>query len=351
MEVVLVDLVEVEPELRAHFLPEILLEVSDLAGVLDEQAHAVDDVALLDLGVLLVLEEVGVGPGEGLLLAGRGNDLHGVLLVGVGDHVVDVDGLSLVGAADLLQAGGHQQPGQEEQQVHHGPRGLLEDVGEIGPDWAGGGVDEEGVPGQRLHHLLIPLLEVVDVLGRRLSDLSVVVEVETHDVAEGLGHFEHARDGAGANDADQPVIVVLQLQSLGDHVEIRVLLPYLLAEVDEERVGILHGYLGHPIARYLVIVNHLALEDLVVGVGGRVGPELLPVHLFLVDAVEFWPFEAVVEVDAVDVELGDDLHYLFEQQVPGLFLAVVERSGVVVADRAAVAAVVVHYPPLLVHVL
>lgn len=70
VKVVLVDLIEVEPELRTHLFPEVLLEVADLAGILDQQTDAVHDVALLDLGVLLMLEKVRVGPREGFLFAG-----------------------------------------------------------------------------------------------------------------------------------------------------------------------------------------------------------------------------------------------------------------------------------------
>lgn len=36
VEVVLVDLIEVEPELRTHLFPEVFLEVADLAGILDQ---------------------------------------------------------------------------------------------------------------------------------------------------------------------------------------------------------------------------------------------------------------------------------------------------------------------------
>lgn len=62
VEVVLVDLVQVETELWAHLLPEVLLEVADLTGIFDQQTNAVYDVSLLDLGVLLMLEKVRIGP-------------------------------------------------------------------------------------------------------------------------------------------------------------------------------------------------------------------------------------------------------------------------------------------------
>lgn len=155
-------------------------------------------------------------------------------------------------------------------------------------------MDDERIPGQGFHDLFIPLLEVVDVFWWGLGDLSVVVKVESYNMTEGFGHFEHPRDGARSNDTDQPMIMILQFQSFGNHIKIRVLFPYLFAEIDEERIGILHRYLRDPIASNLIIVNHLSLEDLVIGVGRRVGPELFPVHLLLIDAVELGPLEAVV---------------------------------------------------------
>lgn len=71
-------------------------------------------------------------------------------------------------------------------------------------------MDDERVPGQGFHDLLIPLLEVVDVFGWSLGDLSVVVEVESYDMAECFRHLEHARDGTRSNDTDQPMIMILQ---------------------------------------------------------------------------------------------------------------------------------------------
>lgn len=71
MKVVFVDLVEIETELRADFLPEVFLEIADLTRIFDQQTHTINDVAFLDLGVLLVLEEVGVGSGEGFLFTCR----------------------------------------------------------------------------------------------------------------------------------------------------------------------------------------------------------------------------------------------------------------------------------------
>lgn len=173
-------------------------------------------------------------------------------------------------------------------------------------------MDDERIPGQGFHDLLIPLLEVVDVFWWGLGDLSVVVEVEPYNMAECFWHFEHPRNSARSNDTDQPMIMILQFQSFGNHIKIRVLLPYLFAEIDEERVGIFHRYLRDPIPSNFIVVNHLSLEDLVIGVGRRVGPELFPVHLLLVDAVELRPFEAVVKVDAIYVVLGDNLHDFLE---------------------------------------
>lgn len=57
-------------------------------------------------------------------------------------------------------------------------------------------MDDKRAPGQRLHHFLIPLLEIIDVLRRSLRDLSVVVEVEADDMTESFWHFEHARNGS-----------------------------------------------------------------------------------------------------------------------------------------------------------
>jgi hypothetical protein len=134
-----------------------------LAGVFDERAGAVDDVAFFDFSVVF-LEEAGVGAQEGLLSVAH--HLVGVLLVAVNhcQHVVEVDGFCFVGTAELLEAGGHGEVGQEEEEVDYCPGGLFEDVGRVGPDWAGRGVDQYGLVGQRFQDLVVPFLEVVDVL-------------------------------------------------------------------------------------------------------------------------------------------------------------------------------------------
>jgi hypothetical protein len=102
-----------------------------------------------------------------------------------------------------------------------------------------------------------------------------------------------------------------------------VFLPDRLAEFNEQWVWVLLVDLAAPEPGDLIVHDDLSLQNLVVGVSCLALLVFLPVHFVLVYLVELWPFETVVQVDAVHVVLLDDGEDLCDQQVPGLFLAVV----------------------------
>lgn len=109
-------------------------------------------------------------------------------------------------------------------------------------------------------------------------------------------------------------------------------LPYLLAEFYDERIGVYLMQRRCPEACDFSGDNYFTFEDLLITVDGTLTLNLLPVKLFLVEFVNGGPVKAVVQVEAIHVELLDDFKDFIQKQIPRLLLPVIEGSSIVITD-------------------
>lgn len=86
------------------------------------------------------------------------------------------------------------------------------------------------------------------------------MEVGANDLTEGFGEFEEPGYKSGGNDIYKSC-TVLGLISLWDEGKIRMLLPYILCQIDVEWIGVVGGF-GIPVSAFLFGIDDVAFEDL-----------------------------------------------------------------------------------------
>lgn len=121
-----------------------------------------------------------------------------------------------------------------------------------------------------------------------------------------------------------------------DKCEVRVFVPNLLRQEQEERIWVV-SCLGGPVATFFLRIDDMSLEDLLMRVNEfaiLASAELLLVHL-----INLGRNVAIIEMNPVNLIFLDELDNLLEEQVPGLFLPIVENCTLFVVDSSALTSV------------
>lgn len=128
-----------------------------------------------------------------------------------------------------------------------------------------------------------------------------------------------------------------------------ILFPKLLAKLDKERVGIGCVEWWSPESSDFGGNNDFPLENLIVIVSWDAIGLFLAEKFLVIQLIDERPVECIVKVEAIDFVFFYNLQSLIDQQIPRLFLTIVERSCVLITYWPPITAVVEYDSSFLVH--
>ena len=156
-----------------------------------------------------------------------------------------------------------------------------------------------------------------------------------NNLTQSLRQPEQSWDKARCNCVNK-FSTVLTFICLTDKSEMWILVPYILSQINKERIWIF-GSLRSPVSTFLSRINDLTLENFIMCINEST--IFNSAELLLVNLIDLWANMTIIQMYSVDLIFFYQFKKFIQQQIPSFFLSVVKNGSFFIVHSPALTSI------------